>query len=173
MSFAAYAFILVFLSSLLELLLDSFGIGIPFLAMACFYLSVACGVAKSIPCALLGGCALDSILGRETPWTALLLLLAVGLGQLWLRRVEARTPLLLPLPGALLPLLLLLPWTLPSWEFSAAWLTAFFDCVSGTLLAMFCSSLLLPFAVLSFDYFGEKFDLELFADAKDRLAREK
>jgi hypothetical protein len=172
MSFVAYAFVLVFLSSLAELLLASFGVGLPLLGMVCFYLSVSAGFWRSVPFAVVGGCAIDSVLGRAFPGSAILLLLVLALGQLWVRRSETRALFLLPLPGALLPPLMLAPWALPRWELSPVWFTAFFDCLSATFLAMLVSAFLMPCAVLAFDYFGARLELELFVDAKERLARE-
>lgn len=170
MTWAAYAFMIVFVSTLAELLLDSLGVSLPLVAMACFYIFVAYGLWSGLACALLGGGSLDFLLGREHPFSVLLLLLVMGLAALWLYRLEASSPLLLCVPGALLPFIVWVPWAAPAWSMSMAWLSAFFDCLSGAFLAAICSAILLPLAVMGLDFLGQRLELELFSDAKDRVA---
>ena len=173
MTWAAYVFLLIFLSTLFELLFDSIGLSLPLIAIVCFYLATSYGLWGGLSCAIIGGCSLDFLLGRETPGSVILLLLVVGLSMIWLYRLEASSPFLLCIPGALLPFIVWTPWSLPAWNPSLVWLSAFFDCLSGSLLASICSTVLLPVAVLTFDYFGQMLELDLFSDAKERLANAK
>ena len=170
MTWAAYVFLIIFFSTLLELLLDSIGISLPLIAIACFYLAVAHGLWGGLSCALLGGVSVDFLLGREHPFSVLLLLLVIALAMLWLYRLEASSPLLLCIPGALLPFIVWVPWAAPAWVSSIGWLSSLFDCLSGALLASLCSAILLPLSVMAFDFIGNRLELELFSDAKERVS---
>ncbi len=170
MTWAAYVFMIVFVSTFTELLLDSLGVSLPLIAIACFYVSVAYGFWCGLSCAVIGGASLDFLLGREHPYSVLLLILVLGLAALWLYRLEASSPLLLCLPGAMLPFIVWVPWALPPWSMSMTWLSSLFDCVSGAMLAALCSALLLPLVSMALDYMGGLLELALFSDAKDRAA---
>jgi len=171
MTCAVFALLLTFIATLGELLLNSFGLSLPLLGLVCFYLAVAYGFWTGAGVAVLGGASIDFLLGREHPMSIVLLLLVVALAMLWLHKLEApSSPLLLSFPGAALPFILWVPWSLPEWEASRAWFVSFFECLAGGIVASACAAALMPLAVLALDYFGQKLGLPLFVDAKDRLA---
>jgi len=172
MTWTAYVFAIAFVSTLAELLLDSFGISLPFIAVACFYLAVAQGFWAGAACALFGGASLDFMLGREHPLSVLLLLAVVGLALLWLYRFESSSILLLCVPGALLPSMTWAPIALLERGYGGGWLPGLLLQISDAAVASACSAALLPGMVLALDSLGQYLDLDLFTDAKDRLARE-
>jgi len=172
MTAAAYIAVSLFATTFVELLLDSFGINLPLVAILCFYFAVAQGPLAGAACAFVGGASLDFLLGRSDPCTILLLLLVMVMGQIWLRRFEASSNFMLCIPGALLPIIVLVPWSLPPMELSTAWFASFLDCISAAFMESVCSAILLPVMVYALDFIAGSLEIELFADAKARLAEQ-
>lgn len=171
MTRAAYIFLLTFAAILAEALLSSFGIAMPTLAPLVFYLAVAFGPGSGAFAAIAGGAALDFVLGRETPASALLLLLVAGLALLWLYKVESDSVLLLAAPGASLPLIAWLPHALHASACGGGGVAEILSDSSCALIACLCSALILPATVLLLDSLNQALELELYTDAKERIAR--
>ncbi len=170
MTRAAYIFLLTFAAILAESVLSSFGIAMPTLAPLVFYLAVAFGPGSGAFAAIAGGAALDFVLGRETPASAALLLLVAGLAMLWLYKVESDSVLLLAAPGASLPLIAWLPHALRSGG-GGEGVAGILSDASCALIACICSALILPAMVLLLDSLNQALELELYTDAKERIAR--
>ncbi len=172
MTWAAYVFALSFLAALGELVLDSYGVSLPFVAIACFYLTVALGIGAGGFCAVFGGASLDFVLGREHPLSVPLLLVVAGLALLWLYKFESKSMLFLCVPGAALPFIVWVPVAFLERSYGSGWLPGLLLQFSDAAVASVCSALLLPGMALLVDGLGQRLEMGLFTEAKDRLARD-
>ena len=93
-------------------------------------------------------------------------LFAVLLARLWLRRLGSDSLGLLLIPGAVLPFLTQFPAALIQSGFSHSGLL---DAASDAVTASVCTALILPLAVLFWDWLASLFSLALFSDARERL----
>ena len=156
----AYVFLLSFLLILAELLAESAGLRLLLFAPFVFYISYATDARTGCAAALLGGMVLDFCFGHANPWSA------VFLGRLWLARPGSDSLGLLVIPGAVLPFLTQFPATLIQAGFSHSTLL---DAASDAVTASVCTALILPLAVLFWDWLASLFSLNLFTDARERL----
>ena len=90
----------------------------------------------------------------------------VLLARLWLRRLGSDSLGLLMIPGAVLPFLTQFPPALIQSGFSHSGLL---DAASDAVTASVCTALILPLAVLFWDWLASLFSLALFSDARKRL----
>ena len=162
----AYVFLLSFLLILAELLAESAGLRLLLFAPFVFYISYATDARTGCAAALLGGMVLDFCFGHANPWSAVFLLSAVLFGRPWLARPGSDSLGLLVIPGAVLPFLTQFPATLIQAGFSHS---ALLDAVSDAITASVCTALILPLAVLFWDWLASLFSLNLFTDARERL----
>lgn len=162
----AYVFLLSFLLIFAELLAESAGLRLLLFAPFIFYISYATDIRTGCAVALLGGMVLDFCFGYANPWSAVFFLFAVLLARLWLRRLGSDSRGLLLIPGAVLPFLTQFPAALIQSGFSHSGLL---DAASDAVTASVCTALILPLAVLFWDWLASLFSLALFSDARERL----
>lgn len=99
-AFAALIFLLMFFSIAAEVFVGSFGLVIPFSAMAVFYISGLYGWRSGILAAVVAGVLLDLLYGRVLPLTAISLACVSGLAFVWTVRGSMKSYLMQVLPGA-------------------------------------------------------------------------
>ncbi|OGV58296.1 MAG: hypothetical protein A2X49_01765 [Lentisphaerae bacterium GWF2_52_8] len=164
-----YVFLLLFVSVWLEVFFGSYGILVPLVGVAVYYVSVTydwdIGLLAGICC----GAIIDSVYGRGVYFSSLLFAAVVPLAMFWLCFVETRSVAMLAIPGACIggicsgvlagASLLLCGF---SWD-------VFFQSGAALLFAMGAGALLLPSSVLVLDALAEDLGFELFAKAKDKL----
>lgn len=167
---AAYSFLLLFIALLLELLLGNLGIQMVLVAPVIFYLTFTFGRWYGIPGAVIAGCALDFCFGAANPWSVLFFLLVTAFAVLWLHHSKSDSLIPLVIPGAVLPFLAQFPASVIHSGFRGeAILEAFLD----SLLCSFITALLFPLLVVTLDWIGSFFSLELFSDARERMRNRK
>lgn len=169
MTLAAYMFISVFVSVLMELLLGNFGLIIPFTACAVFYFTVSSGGSAGLICASLAGTAIDSILCRPFPLTAVLLIAVSAIASLWLNRVDTKSMILHLIPGALLALIYTIPLLSAASIGMGLSLYSLIRDFSTFVISLAISSVLLPMLIMLLDSFSEKLELDLYRDAREKL----
>lgn len=169
MTLAAYMFLSVFLSVLMELILGNFGLIIPLSACAVFYFTVSAGTGAGLICATLAGGTIDSILCRPFPLTAILLLMVAGLAALWLNRVDTKSMILHLIPGAVLALIYTLPLLSAANIGMGVSLYSLIRDFSTFIISVSISSVLLPLVIMLLDSISEKLELELYRDAREKL----
>ena len=103
---AALIFLLMFLSITAEVFAGSFGLVLPFSAMAVFYISGLYGWRSGILAGVVAGVLLDLLYGRSLPLTAFPLASVGGLALLWTVRGSMKSYLMQVLPGAATGLLI-------------------------------------------------------------------
>lgn len=99
-AFASMIFLLIFLSVTAEAYLGSFGIALPFSAMAVFYISGLYGWRAGIIAGIVAGAAIDLLYGRNFPLSSIPLACISGLAFLWTIRGSMNTYLMQIIPGA-------------------------------------------------------------------------
>ncbi len=161
MTSISYIFVFSVLTILLEALLRCLGIFLPLLGLFVFYAVVVFGPGTGFTLAVLGGAALDFILGHSTPVSALALSLTGGLSLFWLYKVESDSIPMLALPGALIPILSYLPLML--WNGGIVFL---FHHLPDLFLSSFCAAFLLPLEILILDLLNQRLELKLYLNAK-------
>ena len=103
---AALIFLLMFLSITAEVFAGSFGLVLPFSAMAVFYISGLYGWRSGILAGVVAGALLDLLYGRTLPLTAFPLASVGGFALLWTVRGSMKSYLMQVLPGVATGLLI-------------------------------------------------------------------
>lgn len=151
---------------MLELLLRSFGLYLPFAALFLFYASIVFGYRAAGAAALLAACGLDFVSGSPHPWSLPAFALVIALSWFWLNKVESESIFLHALPGALIPFLV---WSCRLIFHPASLFRNLSGQLPDAVLASFLCAVLLPLEIYLFDTMNEKLGLNLYTDAKIRL----
>ncbi len=167
------AFMCIFLipSAAAELLcIRFFGLAPSIAAPLIFYFTYVYGAKFGIPGAVLTGMLLDFGSGLREPVSALALTAVALLAVFWLRKVESGSMFALVLPGAFLPFIGQLPAKLVSGGLGGANLL---DSFSDAFLSGLLCGAVFPFLILVLDFLGARLENGVWADAKERLVKEK
>lgn len=165
-----YITFLLFLAVLIETLIGSLGIIIPFTALLIFYISITYGWDLAVLCCLVAGLFIDINYGRSFFISPFSLSAIVILAMFWLYRGEAKSLALHVIPGALAGAFYFLPLILISiylTNFSAG---VFTQELSHLIFCTVVSAVLLPVLVIVLDCVAEIFDFEIYAKAKEKMA---
>ena len=154
---------------MLELLLRSFGLFLPFAALFLFYASIVFSCRTAGAAALLAACGLDFVSGSPHPWSLPAFALVIALSWFWLHKVESESIFLHVIPGALIPLAV---WLCRLPFYPASLLSNITSQLPDVVIASFLCAILLPLEIYLFDTMNEKLGLNLYTDAKIRLNNE-
>lgn len=146
------------LMTLLELMVQAFGLMIPFLACFLFYLARYFPLKYALTAAVFGTAILDFCIGRA-PVSVIAAVLIVLFGKIWTRQMGGQNFFLHILPGALIPLIFYLPWIL--WHYSFRGFPVF---TPHLLLSALFTALTLPLWVSLFHLQAKQAALETDGD---------
>lgn len=109
MIYTAFIFTVLYILLNIDFLLGNIGI-LPLLSgLFIFYISAVFGRLPALTAALCAGFCIDFIYGREFYASALIFIIFVIIGDLWIKRSFARFKLMLIIPGAIMVLIYYAP----------------------------------------------------------------
>jgi len=162
MAITAFIFLIVFISTYIEVLAGSMGIIVPLTAASLFYLSIAYGWRTGLLVSLLAGTVIDVLYGREFLITPYFMMLTVSVSMIWLHKGDPVSTLPNLIPGGLAAFIVTFPLLAVNAYFNETYLHNLYLLVFSIL----CGAFMLPVIIGILDFIAEKQGLPMYRKAR-------
>jgi len=155
--------LIFFVSMLSEFLISTFGIMVPFTALALYYITSTQGLPLGLVFAVITGVIIDACYYRPVTLSPWIYCAVAFLADSWIQKGQAKSLSLHLIPGGTTALICTVPFIINNnLEFGLS-LNSFFSNITQLIVTFVLSGIFLPVMIIAFDIFSEIFEFPLYS----------